>query len=94
MRRYGFRDEAARVCEALLQTAEAFGYQLPEVFAGFPRDATNAPVEYPGAPKPQAWAAAAPLLALRTLLGLDASGGKVRSSPHVLESLGRLRLKS
>jgi glycogen debranching enzyme len=93
MRRYGFRDEAAQVCEALLQTAEAFGYQLPEVFAGFPRDATNAPVEYPSALKPQAWAAAAPLLALRTLLGLDASGGKVRSSPHVPESLGRLRLR-
>jgi glycogen debranching enzyme len=93
MRRYGFREEAARVCEALLQTAEAFGYQLPEVFAGFPRDATNAPVEYPSALKPQAWAAAAPLLALRTLLGLEASGGKVRSSPHVPESLGRLRLR-
>jgi len=43
MRRYGFRDEAGRVCEALLQAAEAFGYQLPEVFAGFARDATNAP---------------------------------------------------
>ena len=94
MRRYGFRNEAARVCEALLQTAEAFGYQLPEVFAGFERDATNAPVEYPSALKPQAWAAAAPLLALRTLLGLDASGGKVRSSPHVPESIGRLSLKS
>ncbi len=93
MRRYGFRDEAGRLCEALLQAAEAFGYQLPEVFAGLPRDETNAPVEYPDALKPQAWSAGAPLLALRTLLGLDASGGKVRrSSPRVPESLGRIRL--
>jgi glycogen debranching enzyme len=93
MRRYGFREEAGRACEALLRAAEAFGYQLPEVFAGFPRDATNAPVEYPGALKPQAWAAGAPLLALRTLLGLDAIGGKLHRSAHVPESLGRIRLR-
>jgi glycogen debranching enzyme len=93
MRRYGFREEAGRLCEALLQAAEAFGSQLPEVFAGFPRDETNAPVEYPNALKPQAWAAGAPLLALRTLLGLDVVNGRVRSSPHIPESLGRIRLR-
>src|SRR5919204_929242 len=93
MRRYGFRDEAGQLCQALLYAAEAFGTQLPEVFAGFPRDRTEAPVEYPGALKPQAWAAGAPLLAIRTLLGLDARGGKVRRSPHVPESLGRIRLR-
>jgi glycogen debranching enzyme len=93
MRRYGFRDEAGQVCEALLHAAEAFGNQLPEVFAGFPRDETNAPVEYPNALTPQAWAAAAPLLALRTLLGLDVVNGKLRSSAHVPESLGKIRLR-
>jgi hypothetical protein len=30
---------------------------------------------------------------LRTLLGLDASGGKVRQSPHVPEGLGKIRLR-
>jgi glycogen debranching enzyme len=93
MRRYGFRDEAGELCEALLRAADAFGNQLPEVFAGFPRDETNAPVEYPEALKPQAWAAGAPLLALRTLLGLDIVGGRVRSSPHVPEALGKIRLR-
>jgi glycogen debranching enzyme len=93
MRRYGFRDEAGRVCEALLHAAESFGDQLPEVFAGFPRDRTEAPVEYPSALKPQAWAAGAPLLAIRTLLGLDANGGKVHRSPHIPTSLGRIRLR-
>ena len=93
MRRYGFRDEAARVCEALLRAAEAFGNQLPEVFAGFPRDRTETPVEYPSALKPQAWAAGAPLLAIRTLLGLDSNGGRVHRSPHIPESLGRIRLR-
>jgi glycogen debranching enzyme len=94
MRRYGFRDEAGRVCEALFDAAEAFGNQLPEVFAGFRRDEARMPVEYPHALKPQSWAAGAPLLMLRTLLGLDASAGKMRQSPHVPESLGKIRLRA
>jgi glycogen debranching enzyme len=93
MRRYGFRDEAGRVCEALFDAAEAFGNQLPEVFAGFRRDEARMPVEYPHALKPQSWAAGAPLLMVRTLLGLDATGGKMRQSPHLPESLGKIRLK-
>jgi glycogen debranching enzyme len=93
MRRYGFRDEAAKLCEALVEAAEALGYQLPEVFAGFARDETNVPIEYPGALKPQSWAAGAPLLALRTLLGLDVENGKLRSAPHVPAGYGKLRLR-
>jgi glycogen debranching enzyme len=93
MRRYGFDDEAGAVCKAVLDTAEKFGNQLPEVFAGFPRDESGVPVEYPAALKPQSWAAGAPLLAIRTLLGLDVVDGKLRSSPNVPEELGKLRLK-
>jgi glycogen debranching enzyme len=93
MRRYGFRDEAGQVCEALFKAAEAFSNQLPEVFSGFRRDVAGVPVEYPDALKPQSWAAGAPLLMLRTLLGLDAEGGKVRRSPRVPESLGKIRLR-
>jgi hypothetical protein len=54
---------------------------------------SSTPVEYPDALKPQAWAAGAPLLALRTLLGLDAVNGKLRRSAHVPESRGRIRLR-
>jgi glycogen debranching enzyme len=93
MRRYGFREEAGEICAALLLAAERFTNQLPEVFAGFPRDESEVPVEYPKALKPQAWAAAAPLLALRTLLGLDVVDGKLRSDPHVPKKLGSLRLR-
>ncbi len=88
MRRYGYDEEAAKVCTALLEAAEAFSNQLPEVFAGFPRDDSGVPVEYPDALKPQSWAAAAPLLAIRTLMGLDVVDGKVRSSP-----IEKLKLK-
>jgi glycogen debranching enzyme len=94
MRRYGFDEDAAAVCTAVLDAAEAFGNQLPEVFAGFPRDDTDVPVEYPAALKPQSWAAGAPLLAIRTLLGLDVVDGKLRSRPHVPKDLGRLRLRN
>jgi glycogen debranching enzyme len=81
MRRYGFHDEAARVAEALLKAAAAFRHQLPELFGGFERDAAEVPVRYPSALTPQAWAAGAALLALRTLLGMEAIGEELRSEP-------------
>jgi len=93
MRRYGYDKEAAQVAEALLEATRAFSNQLPEVFAGFARDQTDVPIEYPSALKPQAWAAAAPFLALRTLLGLDIVDGRLRSRP--LQSKFRnLRLRN
>ena len=92
MRRYGFRGEATKVARAVLETAAAFDYRLPEVLGGVPRDETNVPVPYPEALKPQAWAAGAPLLALRTMLGLDVVDGRLRARPHVPEDMGRIRL--
>ena len=94
MRRYGFVDEAARVADALLDAAEVFNNQLPEVFAGFRRDLARIPVEYPGALKPQSWAAGAPLLLIRTVLGLDAANGKLRSRPHLPRAVERLALRN
>jgi glycogen debranching enzyme len=94
MRRYGFDDEAAQVAHAMLDAAEAFSSQLPEVFAGFERDDTRMPVEYPEALRPQAWAAAAPFLLLRTLLGLEVADGKLRSRPHLPPRLGAVRLRN
>jgi glycogen debranching enzyme len=93
MRRYGFRDEASKLARCLLDAAAAFENRLPEVFSGFERDHAGVPVPYPDALVPQAWSAGAPLLALRTLLGLEANAGRRRSSPHVPEELGRLRLR-
>jgi glycogen debranching enzyme len=93
MRRYGFRKEAGEVACALLDAAKSFSNQLPEVFAGFQRDEADVPIEYPDALKPQSWAAAAPLLALRTLLGLDIVDGRLRSRPNLPEGLGELRLR-
>lgn len=91
-RRYGFRDDASRLVWALFEAAEEFDYRLPEVFAGFDREITKVAVEYPTASRPQAWAAAAPLLAIRTMLGLDAEDGVVRSAPSLPDPIRRLRL--
>jgi len=92
MRRYGHREQASHLALMLIQAAEAFEYRLPEVFAGFARDETGEPVEYPTASRPQAWAAGAPLLALRTALGLDVVDGTLRIDPHLSQGWGRVRL--
>jgi glycogen debranching enzyme len=93
MRRYGFRAEAARLAVALIEAAGHFDYRLPEVFAGLPRAETAVPVEYPTPARPQAWAAGAPLLGLRTLLGMDVVDGKLESWPAHSPGLGPLRLR-
>jgi glycogen debranching enzyme len=94
MRRYGHREQASHLALMLVQAAEAFEYRLPEVFAGFARDETGEPVEYPTASRPQAWAAGAPLLALRTALGLDVVDGVLRVDPHLSRGWGRVRLEN
>jgi glycogen debranching enzyme len=81
LRRYGFDRQAARVARALFDAAEAFDHRLPELFSGFARDETDLPIGYPNALAPQAWAAAAPLLALRTVLGLEPDGDELHAHP-------------
>jgi len=92
LRRYGHREQASHLALMLIQAAAAFEYRLPEVFAGFAREETGAPVEYPTASRPQAWAAGAPLLALRTALGLDVVDGSLRIDPHLSQGWGHVRL--
>lgn len=68
--RYGFTDEGRRVAEGLLDAAEPNG-RLPELFAGFGRDEQPTPVPYMSSCSPQAWAAGAPLLLARAMLGIE-----------------------
>jgi glycogen debranching enzyme len=69
--RYGFVRQAQRVAEALLEAAQHFGGRLPELFCGFHHDEYLEPVPYPTSCSPQAWAAAAPVHLIRTLLRFD-----------------------
>ncbi len=68
--RYGHHEAAGTIASALLSAAPYFEHRLPEVFAGFPASQTAVPVAFPTASRPQAWAAATPLLLLSTLLEL------------------------
>jgi glycogen debranching enzyme len=97
--RYGFAEQAQRVTEAILDAAEHFGHRLPELFCGFSRQDFPAPVPYPTSCSPQAWAAAAPLLLVHTLLRFvpDMPSGQLWCAPVVPERylpmrIGGLRL--
>jgi glycogen debranching enzyme len=91
--RYGYRQEAARIALALLEAATSFRYRLPEVFAGYSRELTRFPVEFPTASSPQAWATGAPLLFLRAILGLEPASDELRADPAVPAAIGRLELR-
>ncbi len=92
LRRYGYREEAARVAMGMLEAATYFKGRLPEAFAGYPRQLTEFPVEYPTACSPQAWASGAPLLLLRAILGLEPTGDHLLVDPAIPSMLGRLEL--
>ena len=92
LRRYGYKDEAAQIAEGILQAAEFFDGRLPEAFGGYPRSWTKYPVQYPTACSPQAWSTGAPLLLLRTMLGIGPAGEHLVVNPAVPESIGRIEL--
>ncbi len=92
LRRYGYKAEAATLSRAMLEAADLFKGRLPEAFGGYARTDTHYPVEYPTACSPQAWATGAPLLFLRTLLGLDAEGEHLIVDPAIPEPLGKIEL--
>lgn len=90
--RYGFVEEALRIISAQIDVARCHHGRLPELFAGFDRGELSVPASYPTSCSPQAWAAAAPLLWLRTLLRFDpwATGGTVWLDPHLPAGIAEL----
>jgi glycogen debranching enzyme len=92
LRRYGFKKEAARIAEVILEAAEFFGGVLPEAFGGYPRGTIKDPVPYPTACSPQAWSTGAPLLLVATMLGLQPLGEHLVVDPAVPDVIGHLEL--
>jgi glycogen debranching enzyme len=93
--RYGYRTEASQLIQAVLEAAIAFeDDRLPELFCGIKR-ADGPPVPYAQANSPQAWAAAAPLLAVQLFLGLvpDAPHGRCYLSPWLPSWLPELEVE-
>ncbi|HET7758870.1 MAG TPA: hypothetical protein VFK62_03025, partial [Gaiellaceae bacterium] len=92
LRRYGFKEEAARIAAGILEAAEFFDGRLPEAFGGYDREETRYPVQYPTACSPQAWSTGAPLLLLRTMLGLEPQGEHLIVDPALPSTIGHLEL--
>jgi glycogen debranching enzyme len=92
LRRYGFKEEAARLASGILDAAQFFDGRLPEAFGGYPREMTRYPVQYPTACSPQAWSTGAPLLLLRTMLGLEPHGDHLIVDPALPSGIGHLEL--
>ncbi|MBQ1045810.1 MULTISPECIES: amylo-alpha-1,6-glucosidase [unclassified Micromonospora] len=92
LRRYGFNEEAATVANGILDAATYFDGRLPEAFGGYQRELTKFPVEYPTACSPQAWSTGAPLLLIRTMLGLEPHEGHLAVDPRLPVGMGRIEL--
>ncbi len=65
-----------RIAETILDTAEAFGYRLPELLCGYPRTEGMQPVRYRSANPLQSWAAGVAFAILQSALGLKVCAGR------------------
>ncbi|BBY38550.1 amylo-alpha-1,6-glucosidase [Mycobacterium mantenii] len=85
---------AERLATGVLDAAATFGGRLPELYCGFPRSQFHAPVPYPTSCSPQAWASAAPLLLVRSFLGLEphVPQRRLAVAPQLPEAWGRVKL--
>ncbi|MBT2250767.1 amylo-alpha-1,6-glucosidase [Arthrobacter sp. BHU FT2] len=92
--RYGFVAEAQRIASGMMDAAEFSEGRLPELFCGFSRDHLAAPVPYPTACSPQAWAATAPIQLISSLMRYDpvVSAGGVWLDPVLPASFGDLHI--
>lgn len=71
---YGERTAATRLLRGAFESAVHFDMRLPELFCGFPRTPGSAPVAYPVACLPQAWAAGSPFMLVQACLGIVING--------------------
>ncbi|MGX5682890.1 glycogen debranching N-terminal domain-containing protein [Schumannella luteola] len=81
--REGRTEEADVLIAGLLAAAEGFDSRMPELHSG--EADVSSPLPYPAACRPQAWSAAASIVVLSSVLGLDAADGEllVSSRPTV-----------
>ncbi|GAA4341449.1 amylo-alpha-1,6-glucosidase [Pigmentiphaga soli] len=93
--RYGEREAAVLLLNGIFEAAVHFGMRLPELFCGFAREAGEAPIAYPVACLPQAWAAGSAFMLLQACLGLriDAHRHTVQiEQPSLPPGVDRLRI--
>jgi glycogen debranching enzyme len=96
--RYGDRKGISLLFETMMRAASYMDHRrLPELFCGFRRRKGRGPTLYPAACSPQAWAAAAPFMLLRSMLGLsfDPAARKIDLvEPSLPASLGDVTIRN
>src|SRR5262249_23214076 len=93
--RYGGRHHLIKIVADMFEAAVQFSMRLPELYCGFPRSSTQAPVPYPVACLPQAWASGSIFMLLQATLGIrvDGTAGEVHIQHPVLpEGIESLRV--
>lgn len=92
--RYGYKEHVQKISTSLLEAAEFSQGRLPELFCGFSREHYNEPIPYPTACSPQAWAATAPIMLIKTLMGYyaDVARGTLWIDPAFPASYGDLHI--
>ncbi len=93
--RAGHRALAGSLVRDLLAASDRFDARLPELFAGHQAEAGRPVPPYPASCRPQAWSAAASVVLLQTVLGLqpDVPGGRVVVAPDPTAPVGAVRVQ-
>ncbi len=96
--RYGHGRDIQVVFDALLDAAlEMDQNRLPELFCGFRRRAGRAPILYPVACSPQAWASGSMLQILSAMLGMKSNAASLTVTfdrPHLPRRLDELSISN
>jgi glycogen debranching enzyme len=90
--------ESARLSGAvsgLLAAGAAFDHRMPELYAGDDDSSPARPVPYPAACRPQAWSAAASVVLVQAVLGLevDAPADRISLRPPRPSPVGAVRVE-
>ena len=96
MKRYGFHNEACKIADAIITACNYFDMnQLPELYAGMQRRASNFPVQYLEANAPQGWAAGSIFSLLQAMLGFqpDAPNERLCVDPALPDWMPELRVR-
>ena len=91
--REGKRDQATRVAQSLLASAEAFDYRWPELYAS--ATVLDRPVPCPASCRPQAWSTASAAVLVSVALGFepDAPAGRLTLRPARPAAYGQMTVR-
>jgi len=94
--KYGGRHHLIKLAADMFEAATQFSMRLPELYCGFARGATQAPVPYPVACLPQAWASGSVFMLLQSILGIRVDGAAKEvhiQRPVMPEGIESLRIR-